>query len=54
MRKTAKMTAKKMLSKYMGRATPNGMDPREAARLSVKVCEGLPPHMPHIICIAAW
>jgi hypothetical protein len=37
MRKTAKVTAKKMLSSYMGRATPNGMDPREAARLSVKV-----------------
>ena len=37
MRKTAKVTAKRMLANYMGKATPNGMDPAVAAKLSVKV-----------------
>ena len=32
------MTAKRMLANYMGKATPNGMDPAHAAKLSVKVC----------------
>ena len=37
MRKTAKVTAKRMLANYMGKATPNGMDPAAAAKLTVKV-----------------
>jgi len=42
MRRTAKVTAKRMLANYMGKATPNGMDPAHAAKLTVKV-RGLPP-----------
>lgn len=45
MRKTAKVTAKRMLARYMGKATPNGMDPAAAAKLSIKVRMGILAHV---------
>ncbi len=58
MRRTAKVTAKRMLANYMGKATPNGMDPAHAAKLTVKVRWLLSPvvtpsprapHLPQIL-----